>query len=86
MFSADDFKLSLEAQLKLRVITDEVDNCTDVKELQTQLKHATELMMKYQHILHRLLKEQITKNLTDFTDKIEKGMQRLRCQQSVKVS
>ena len=56
------------------MITDEVDNCTDVKELQTQLKHATELMMKYQTILHRILKEQITKNLEDFTDKIEKGL------------
>lgn len=74
MFEAGDFEMTLEAQLKLRVIRDEIDNCTNVKELQTQLKQATELMMHYQHILHRILKEQIEKNIEAFTDKIEKGM------------
>lgn len=74
MFDPEDFSLTLEAQLKLRVITDEIENCTNVEQLQTQLKSATELMMKYQHILHRLLREQITKNLENFTDKIEKSM------------
>ena len=74
MFEAGDFEMTLEAQLKLRVIKDEIENCTNVKELQTQLKQATELMMHYQHILHRILKEQIEKNIEAFTDKIEKGM------------
>ena len=74
MFDPQDFQLSLESQLKLRVIRDEVDECSDVKQLQEQLKAATELMMKYQTILNRLLKEQIEKNLKDFADKIEKDL------------
>ena len=74
MFDPQDFQLSLESQLKLRVIRDEVDECNDIKQLQEQLKAATELMMKYQTILNRLLKEKIEKNLTDFADKIEKDL------------
>ena len=74
MFDPQDFQLSLESQLKLRVIRDEVDECNDIKQLQEQLKAATELMMKYQTILNRLLMEQIEKNLRDFADKIEKDL------------
>ena len=66
MFTPEDFELPLESQLRMRVIYDEVDNCTDVKELQKQLKAATEMMMNYQHILHRILKEKIEENLTEF--------------------
>ena len=66
MFTAEDFDLSLEEQLKLRVITDEIEKCSDVDQLQKELKAATALMMRYQHILHRLLKEKIEENLSDF--------------------
>ena len=66
MFDASDFEMPLETQLKLRVIRDEIDNCKNVKELQTQLKGATELMMHYQHILHRLLKEKIEENMAEY--------------------
>jgi len=74
MFEPEDFQLSLESELKLRVIRDEVDECRDIKELQEQLKMATELMMKYQTILNRLLREKITENLAMITDKIEKDL------------
>jgi len=74
MFEPEDFQLSLESQLKLRVIRDEVDECRDIKELQEQLKAATELMMKYQTILNRILREKITENLAMITDKIEKDL------------
>ena len=74
MFEPEDFQLSLESELKLRVIRDEVDECRDIKELQEQLKTATELMMKYQTILNRLLREKITENLAMITDKIEKDL------------
>jgi len=72
MFAPEDFQLSLESELKLRVIRDEIDQCRDISELQQQLKSATELMMKYQTILNRLLQEKITENLSMITDKIEK--------------
>ena len=71
MFTPEDFQLSLESQLKLRVINDEVDSCKDILILQEQLKASSELMMRYQTILHRILKEQLLKNLEDFTDKIK---------------
>tara|TARA_R100000988_G_C3994492_1_gene164860 strand:+ start:126 stop:350 length:225 start_codon:yes stop_codon:yes gene_type:complete len=74
MFEPEDFQLSLESELKLRVIRDEVDECRDIKELQEQLKAATELMMRYQAILNRLLREKITENLAMITDKIEKDL------------
>lgn len=74
MFQPGDFELPLEIKLKLRVVNDEIDNCNDVKELREQLKKSTELMMNYQNIMNRMLREQIGKNLTDFTDKIEKGL------------
>ena len=66
MFKSDDFELSLEQQLKLRVVNDEIDNCTSVEALQKELKSATTLLMKYQKIINTLIKEQITKDLTDF--------------------
>ena len=74
MFAPEDFQLSLESELKLRVIRDEIDQCRDISELQQQLKSATELMMKYQTILNRLLQEKITENLSMITDKIEKDL------------
>lgn len=74
MFKPGDFNLSLESQLKLRVINDEIDSCTDVQALQEQLKASTELMMRYQTILQRILKEQLLNNLTDFTDKIKEDL------------
>tara|TARA_Y100000289_G_C3871592_1_gene123785 strand:- start:350 stop:574 length:225 start_codon:yes stop_codon:yes gene_type:complete len=74
MFTPDDFQLSLESQLKLRVIYDEVDKCKDVEHLQEQLKEATQLMMRYQTILNRLLRDKISENLSMITDKIEKDL------------
>ena len=66
MFKPDAFELSLEQQLKLRVVNDEIDNCTSVEELRKELKSATTLLMKYQKIIHTLVKEQIEKDLADF--------------------
>ena len=66
MFSPEDFNLPLEAELKLRVLTDEIDECDDVTVLRSNLKDMAKLLMNYQNILNRVLKEQITKNLEDF--------------------
>jgi len=74
MFEPEDFQLSLESELKLRVMRDEIDECRDIKELQKQLKAVTELMMRYQTILNRILREKITENLAMITDKIEKDL------------
>ena len=66
MFKPQDFELTLESQLKLRVVNDDIDKCDDVQALRDNLKGATKLLMNYQQIINTLIKEQITKDLTDF--------------------
>ena len=66
MFKPEDFQLSLETQLKMRVVNDDIDKCTDVEALREQLKNSVKLLMSYQQIINSILKEQITKELTDF--------------------
>jgi len=65
MIPEDAFKLTLEGQLKLRVINDEIRNCSDVKELQDQLFKCSELVMHYQTMLNVILKRTIDKDLND---------------------
>ena len=71
MFNKEDFDIPLEGQLRLRVIADEINDCTDIDELRKQLIVSARLVMQYQNILNRLLKEQITRDLTDFNKLLE---------------
>ncbi len=64
MFKPGDYELPLEKVLSLRVITDDIESCNDIKSLQTSLKETTRLLMTYQHLLGCLLKEQIQANLS----------------------
>ena len=59
MFNPEDFKLPLEKVLKLRVINDEVDGCSDLEVLKKSLKETSKLLMTYQHLLNTVLKEQL---------------------------
>ena len=65
MLSKDAFKLSMEAELKLRVITDEVNECRDIDELRKQLIASAKLIMHYQQMLNTILKQVIHKDLDD---------------------
>jgi hypothetical protein len=71
MFSKDDFDIPLEGQLRLRVIADEINECSDIDELRKQLIVSAKLVMTYQNILNRILKEQIAKELQDFNKLLE---------------
>ena len=66
MFKPEDFELTLETQLKLRVVNDDIDKCDDINALKEQLKGSIKLLMNYQQIVQTMIKEQITKDLTDF--------------------
>ena len=68
MLNPDAFELSMEAQLKMRVITDEVENCTNMDELKEQLLASAKLIMRYQQMLNSILKEVIDRDLQDFVD------------------
>ena len=57
MFKPEDFKLSMEKQLKLRVIKDEVSECRDVEALQTNLMAVAEQLMKHQQLLDATLRQ-----------------------------
>lgn len=64
MLKSEDFQLPLEKVLTLRVITDDIDTCKDVEILQNSLKDTTRLLMTYQHMLGKILQDQIHANLT----------------------
>ena len=57
MFRPEDFQLSIEKQLKLRVIKDEVSECRDVEALQTNLMAVAEQLMKHQQLLDATLRQ-----------------------------
>lgn len=63
MLTPEHFNIPLEKQLKMRVIYDEVDQCTDVEALQENLKATAEQLMKYQHMISTMLKDQIIAEL-----------------------
>lgn len=71
MFKPEDFQLSLEKKLKLRVVVDDIDSCRDVETLQNSLKAVTEQLMRYQQLLDVTLKNQITADLKDWISEIE---------------
>ena len=72
MFSPSDFEVPLEKQLKMRLVYDDIDKCTDVKALQENLKACADQLMKYQHLLSITLQKQLEKELSKL---LEEGKQ-----------
>ena len=56
MFKPEDFQLSVEKQLKLRVIKDEVTECRDGK-ICKKLMAVAEQLMKHQQLLDATLRQ-----------------------------
>ena len=65
MFEPSDFQLKLEAQLKLRVIADEIEKCNDIEALKENLINVTTLFMKYQHLLNTVIAKQMEQNIAE---------------------
>lgn len=70
MFDKEDFELSLESQLKLRVFRDEISKSDDVEALRENLINVTELLVHYQHLLNTVLKKQLENESTNLLPKI----------------
>ena len=70
MLEPEDFELSLEKQLRLRVIKTEIDECTDVKALQENLKTCAESLMKFQNLATKLAEKQMVNFMGEFLDKL----------------
>lgn len=66
MFKPEDFQLSMEKELKLRVVNDDIMRCKDVEILQNSLKSVTLQLMKYQQLLDVVLRTQIEAELKKF--------------------
>ena len=67
MFSPEDFELPMEKSLRMRVIKDEIENCTDVAELRKQLITCAESLMRYQHLLAVVIEDSLKKELDRIT-------------------
>ena len=65
MLPPSAFTLPLESDLKLRVIEDEVKECTNIDELKKQLIALVKLNFHYQQMLNTVLKQVIEKELKD---------------------
>lgn len=59
MFKEEDFKISMEKDLRLRMVNDEINHCENVEELQKQLITVTRLFTQYQHLLEIATKQLI---------------------------
>ena len=72
MFEPTDFKLSLEKELKLRVIESEVNHCEDIGALREQLIQCAKSLMTYQHMVGEMVKREITRDLENWAPEISK--------------
>tara|TARA_R110000765_G_scaffold397348_1_gene491493 strand:- start:33 stop:266 length:234 start_codon:yes stop_codon:yes gene_type:complete len=57
MFKEEDFKISMEKELRLRMVNDEINHCDDKEELRKQLINVTRLFTQYQHLLEIAVKQ-----------------------------
>ena len=73
MLSADDFKLPLEKSLRLRVIKDEIRQCTDLKQMREICVTMAEQNMTFQHIIGRILLADLEADLKLILEAEEKG-------------
>jgi len=65
MLTAESFKIPLEKELKLRLITDEIAQCTDVESLREGLIDTTRLVATYQQLLEATLMGVLEKEVED---------------------
>ena len=68
MLNKEDFKLPLEKQLRMRVISQEIDQCSDVEVLRENLKTCAESLMRFQHLCARMAEQQLKGFMNEFLD------------------
>lgn len=62
MFKSEDFQISMEKELRLRMVNDEINHCENVEELRKQLINVTRLFTQYQHLLEIAVKQLIVQD------------------------
>ena len=63
MFNEEDFKISIEKELRLRMVNDEINHCDDIDELRKQLINVTRLFTQYQHLLEIAVKQLMVQDI-----------------------
>ena len=71
MFTSEDFELPLEAQLRLRLVYDDIEQTKDIDALKKNLKHLTQLLVQYQHLIKKLLMKQLESEASNILEQIE---------------
>ena len=73
MFKPSDFEISLEKQLRLKLINDEINNCNNIEELRTQLINLIKQHVQYQQLLEVAVKQLVAYDNESYflSDKIE---------------
>ena len=63
MFSKEDFQISMEKELRLRMVNDEINHCDNIDELRKQLINVTRLFTQYQHLLEIAVKQLMVQDI-----------------------
>ena len=63
MFAKEDFEISMEKELRLRMVNDEINHCDDIDELRKQLINVTRLFTQYQHLLEVAVKQLMVQDI-----------------------
>ena len=63
MFQKEDFEISMEKELRLRMVNDEINHCDNIEELRKQLINVTRLFTQYQHLLEIAVKQLIVQDI-----------------------
>ena len=63
MFKEEDFKMSMEKELRLRMVNDEINHCDNIDELRKQLINVTRLFTQYQHLLEIAVKQLMVQDI-----------------------
>jgi len=71
MLNPEDFELTLEKQLRIRIINKEIDECSDVNVLRENLKSCAESLMRFQHLCARMAEQQLKGLINEFVDTID---------------
>ena len=71
MLSKEDFELPLEKQLRMRVISKEIDECDDIDALRENLKTCAHSLMRFQHLCARMADQQLKGLMKEFLDTMD---------------
>lgn len=72
MFKSEDFQLPLEKQLRMKIIEQEITECTDINVLKEQLISCSNTLMQYQHLLGKAVEANLHHFINEWSDTVDK--------------